>query len=252
MARRRRRTERTARLALCALLAAPTIGPAQATRPSFAASDVRITITVAANGRAAVRETFTVAGDSSAADFEYLTVPCAVVGPVRERVSGTDVVLSRIDHAPWVRLRDSAVTSRPRGAVSLVIDYDVELSGREASVPVVHPAMPIQAARGYGAKVVHVDVSFENSNGTGVLLPQLARIGDGPWTGHFLAMPSVVRVDRGSASAAVPCDLPGGPARDSGAFEFIFFSFLATVALWVPLYLWWVSRQRDPERPGED
>jgi len=252
MARRPRRTERTSRLALCVLLAAPIHGWAQAPGPAFSTSDVRVTITVDASGRVAVRERFTVTGDVPATDFQYLAVPCAIVGPVRLSVSGSDVPLSTVDHAPWVVLRDPAAAPRPRSAVPLGIDYDVQLSGREASVPIVHPAMPIQASRGYGAGVVQVDVSFEDANGARVVLPQLRATGAGPWTGRFLALPSVVRVDRGAASPDVACDARAGTKGNSGTFELIFFSFLATVALWVPLYLWWVSRQRDPAGRGGD
>jgi hypothetical protein len=248
MASRPPRTERAARLVAGALVAAAHGIGAQPASRSFAAADVSVSVSVSPLGVAAVSERFAMGGGAPAADFQFLAVPCAIVGAVRMTLAGREIPLARGERPPWVVLHDSAGASRATAADTLEVSYAVRLTGREVGVPIVHPALPLRAtagSAGSAAGMVHLSVAFADSAGARVLLPQLRAIGGGAWTGRFLAMPSVVRLDRGPRPSAGSCAEPAAPAGDSGRFEFIFFCFLATIALWVPLYMWWVSRQQD-------
>jgi hypothetical protein len=51
-----------------------------------------------------------------------------------------------------------------------------------------------------------------------------------------------VRLATPNADCAADASTPG----DSGRFTLIFWSLIATLVLWVPTYLWWANRQRDP------
>ena len=64
-------------------------------------------------------------------------MPCAVVGPVRRRVSGTDRALSRADHAPRVALHETAGALRKLDLVNFVVIYVAKLLVSVLFVPVV-------------------------------------------------------------------------------------------------------------------
>jgi hypothetical protein len=94
---------------------------------------------------------------------------------------------------------------------------------------------------------VLLSLTFDAPTGH-VILPRMERASDprGPrvWEGRYLALPSFVRV--GDVEAAGDGNCVAVTGGDTGGLPARFFTFVAVLVLWVPLYLWWVSRDPDP------
>jgi hypothetical protein len=72
-----------------------------------------------------------------------------------------------------------------------------------------------------------------------MVAPRLARADSARWSARMAALPAAVRV-----GGLTPNAVCSETARfDSGRFKLIFWSLVATLALWVPTYLWWANRQ---------
>jgi hypothetical protein len=205
----------------------------------FPAHDVHLSVTVAANGVAAVREEFALTGALHGAAFELLEAPCSIAGPVSASVDGRRVALEldRESRAPWTILR---IASDQAGNV-LGLWYDVRLIGSEGFVPIVGPSAILEHADDSRGARVALDVELSQPvSDFRVLMPRLETTASNHWQGRFLAMPSMLRV-RVSRESSASCD--PHVAGAAGGLEWRFAIFVTAMAIWVPLYLWWFGKR---------
>ena len=239
---------RGAGIAATALLVLyPTAAAPQGTR--FPASDVRVEITVGSNATATVRESYVITRElrSGAASFQYLASPCAPIDSLSASIGGRPVAFATERNGPWVRLHDTTADVESAGGNTYQLQYLVHLDEREPAIPVVLPATVLDRSDGKRGATVLVRVRFAPPvAGARVILPQLLpeRSGD-VWSATLLALPSLVRVRVSAIAEASRCSR--ALAGDEGGLTWRFAIFVAVMALWVPLYLWWVARRPESE-----
>lgn len=196
------------------------------------------------SGAARVSEEYSLDGSLTGVTLEYLDQPCSVVGSIATTFAGGIVPLEATRRGPWtlfrVRTPEDSTIATALGAV-LRIAYDVRLGSGDAAVPIVVPAATLESAgRARGADVtVRLTFAQEIENAS-VILPRLepAR---GSWQARFLAIPSVVRVN---LPIDRRCDQP--LAGSTGGLEWRFWTFVLTMAIWIPIYFWTIGRRADP------
>lgn len=210
-------------------------------QPRLRANEASVAMVVRAGNGAAVQARYAFTGNPGAMSFEYLEQPCAQVGTVRLESEGRAVPYARVATGPWVRLHDTSAVDLGRSSLGYTLTYDVALQGDVVSIPVVVPVSALARGARRGDPVATVAVRLPQDGR--VVLPRMARVdATGRWEARMIALPSAVRVrlakpNGNCAADAVP--------RDSGRFILIFWSWIATLVLWVPLYLWWANRQHD-------
>jgi hypothetical protein len=224
---------------------------AAAQQGAFPSHDVRVTVTIAGDGVVNVREDFALTALLESATFELLEDPCSSPGSVSASLDGRRVALEtdRASRAPWTIVHSPSGAARSR----IELSYDVRLSGSEASVPLLVPAASLERAHDSRGAHVTVEVEFDRRwPGSRVLMPRLEPgSNDSRWEGHFLAMPSVVRI-------YVPRDAVASCDRHitgtTGGLEWRFETFVTVMALWVPIYLGWFARsgRRSARRQPSD
>jgi hypothetical protein len=227
------------------LLLAIAIRRTEAQPARVRTSGVRIEVILAAPDSAAVQEEYTLVSGSGALSFQYLSDPCATVGPVRITSNGTPVPYATEANVPWVMLHDTSVAEPDRDSSGVSLSYAVRLRGGIARIPLILPAATLLSVAGRRDAVVALSVSVTGrAGGARVTLPQMQpNDAANRWVGHYLAVPSIVRVQTGTSDAGCERRLGG----DSGGLEWRFVVFTGTMVLWVPLYLWWVSRRREDD-----
>jgi len=226
--------------ALAVVLAGARTAAAQAA--SFPAREVRVEVTIGADARARVREAYVLTGAVDAATFELLDVPCARLGPVTSVVDNRAIAFDASRRAPWTTFRAAGIGAAA-GAVWR-IEYLVETGGGDAAVPLVLPAATLERVAGTRGAAVTIAVTFAGDGDA--TLPRFDHdAGSRTWRARLLALPSLIRV-RVPRAASVACD--AATAGTSGGLEWRFWIFVATMAIWVPVYLWWFGRRR----AGED
>ena len=205
--------------------------PAQRTRAHEAAVAI-----VVREGRASVQGRFAFTGNPGALSFEWLERACATVGPVRLESFGDAVPYARVATGPWVRLHDTSAVDPMRDSLGYHVAYDVVLRSGDVSIPIVLPNIVLTPRRAPALATV----SIELPEGARVTLPRMTRVSATRWTARMTALPSAVRVEMDLPNAQCAADVTG----DRG-FTVVFWSLVATLVLWVPLYLWWANRQPD-------
>jgi len=244
-------------LRLTRCVAAATLaawGSANAQPAVFPARGATIEISVDSTGKASVSEHWRLAGVPPDLSLQYLETACGAVSPIVFALDGASVGYRTVRNAPWVVLRPAMAVRNGTGAAELRVDYLVQVNGSKLSIPVVMPGAPLESGAGGGAVAVEVSISLPPSwRGARVVFPQLHPTEEpGHWSARLPAIPSLVRVRRDPPVDQAPCaplhaDEGGG---SSGPFERIFFAFVATVVLWVPLYMLWVRVGRDAGSPS--
>jgi hypothetical protein len=230
----RRRTESIAAAGL--LLAAQA---AQGQAAPFPTAGVKIEIAVAPDGGARIHESYALAPGTTVPGFQYLSGPCATVDGVTFSLGDAPVHIAPLARGPWRELHPDAATRATGGGAFLTVSYQVRLTGRWTSIPVVMPMAPLATGAGRTASA-EIALRLPQGPPAGPVLPRLTASGGGTWTGAFNAIPSVVVLDRGAPQP--PCAEPAQPG-DAGSFGVRFTIFLATLLLWIPLYFWWANRQ---------
>ncbi|MGH7712066.1 MAG: hypothetical protein ACREOG_12320 [Gemmatimonadaceae bacterium] len=177
-------------------------------------------------------------GNPGALSFEWLEQRCARVGPVRLQSDAGEVPYARDTTGPWVRLHDTSSVDPARRSLGYLLSYEVELAGRDVSIPLVLP-LAVLTGRRRGDAITDITVSLPQN--ARVTVPRMSPTGGGRWSARMAALPSAIGV-RGIGPNA---DCGGESAGTSGNFRLIFWALVTTLALWVPTYLWWANRQRD-------
>lgn len=205
----------------------------------FPTAGARVEITVDSSGIARVAQSYALSPGTTLPDFQYLAGRCATMDSVALALGGAPLAIRAVRRGPWVELRLDSAAHASGGGVFLTISYQATLSGRLASIPVVMPMAPL-AASTPAVRPAELILRLPSRPGARPLLPHLAPTGPPTWTSRFDALPSMVRLDLGPDRS--PCDEPrtGG---DAGTFDLRFAVFIATLALWIPLYFWWAQRQ---------
>ena len=187
---------------------------------------------------ARVRARYTFAGNPGAMSFEYLEQPCAVVGPIRLESNGKQVPYAAEATRPWMRLHDTSAVDPERTSLGYQITYDVKLVATDVSVPIVVPTSALVGTR-RGEAIASIHATMPP--GARVILPRMTFTPSARrWSASMAALPSAVRL----AGAGVPNEKCWLEPKNSGGLARIFWALVATLALWVPLYLWWANRQR--------
>ena len=209
-------------------------------QPRLRAHEATVTIVVSAGTGASVRARYAFTGNPGALSFEYLEQPCAQVGAVRLDSEGRPVPYARVATGPWVRLHDTSAVDPLRTSLGYTLSYDVALHGDVVSIPVVVPVSALATAARRGDPVATVAIQLPQD--ARVVLPRMAQVGaTGHWEARMIALPSAVRVRQ--AAPNEDCLAEASAPGESGRFILIFWSLIATLVLWVPLYLWWANRQ---------
>ena len=220
---------------VAAALAAGSV-PAQQ-QPRIRVEEASVSIIVI-GGVARVRARYTFAGNPGAMSFEYLAQPCAMVGPIRLESNGKAVSYAGEAAGPWIRLHDTSAVDPDRTSLGYQLTYEVKLAATDVSVPIVvptsalvgtrrgEPIAAIQATLMWNARPIVPRMAFNESTRS--------------WSAHMAALPSAVRL----AGAGAPNEKCWLEPKNSGGLAPIFWALVATLALWVPLYMWWANRQR--------
>lgn len=198
-------------------------------------------------GVARVRARYTFIGNPGAMSFEYLAQPCAMVGPIRVESNGKAVPYAGEATGPWIRLHDTSAVDPERTSLGYIFTYEVKLAATDVSVPIVLPTNALVGAR-RGEPIATIQVALPPD--ASVILPRMTRavlpsLGSSyqtrnTWSARMAALPSAVRL----AGAGPPNEKCWLEPKNSGGLARIFWALVATLALWVPLYLWWATRQR--------
>ncbi len=225
------------------MLGAVAAGPLRAQPPRPRAHEASVAIVLTTAGRATVQARYAFTGNPGVMSFEYLERPCAHVGPIRLESNGQPVPYARVATGPWVRLHDTSAVDPARSSLGYTIVYDVDVQGRDVSIPILLPAAVLATGSRRGEPIATVAIQLPA--GARVTLPRMAPGGtNGRWSARMVALPSAVRVQLTTPN--VECRRGTAATGESGRFTLIFWSLVATLALWVPLYLWWANRQREP------
>ena len=209
------------------------------TQPERArASDATVAVNAVAADRAAtVQARYVFVGTPGSLSFELLQNACARIGPIRMESNGAVVPFVLDSTGPWLRVHDTSTVAIGRDSLQYRVTYDVELSGPEASIPLLLPAT-ILATRRRGEAIARLSVRLPPEGR--VVLPRMAAEGAGVWSARMAALPATVRIRRDAPN--VNCDVQVSGA--SGNFKLIFWALVTTLVLWVPTYLWWANREQ--------
>lgn len=224
--------------AALAVLAART-APGEAA--AFPSGDVRVDVEVDARAKATVTETYALTAPLARATFELLDVACSPVGPVASSIDGRRVALDVSRRAAWTTL--GAAPAAAAAGSTWRIEYSVRTAGGDAGVPIVVPTETLEGVAGVRGAAVTLAVTLAGDGEP--TLPRFDReAGSRVWRAHLLALPSMVQVRLPVVAGACDTEVAGS----SGGLEWRFAIFVTTMAIWVPVYLWWFGRRR----PGED
>jgi len=229
----------------CFLAALLVFSRAASAQPiAFPAHEVYIVVTLHDARVADVVEQYMLTASLDETRWAFLASPCTEV----ERIAATlgdrpvAVAIDNRTRAPWTQLRlASSMPDRGGAGEALMLRYDVRLSGSDATVPIVLPSAVLQRPEGARGASVRIDVRVDNDAiDARVLLPRFERAHSGRmWQGRFLAVPAFVRI---RLTGAAGCDR--WSSESAGGLEWRTVVFVGTMAMWVPVYLWWFGRER--------
>ena len=209
-----------------------------------AAARVQVSVVIDSTGRALVRERYRVPRDTGAIQLQLLTRACASVGEVILSNYVSTFVLPSTGHAPWRILRDTTGAAYSPDSSGFDISYVVALGEQSVDIPLVQLTRPIPRREGEGEGSVSLSVL----TGGRVGFPRLARKAPSEaWVGRFVAVPSFVHVDQmGKVTSTVAdCIAPAQRPISDGGLRWRFFTLLAMMVAWVPLYLFWARRTQE-------
>jgi hypothetical protein len=223
------------RVVVAATLAAGSVSAQQQPRARVQQADVAIYVIGAV---ARVRARYIFAGNPGAVSFEYLEQPCAVVGPIRLESNGKQVPYAGEATDPWVRLHDTSAVDPTRLSLGYQITYEVKLAASDVSVPIVLPTSALTGTRrGEPVATIHATLMW---NARPIVPRMMFNESTRSWSARMAALPSAVRL----SAAGVPNEKCWLEPKNSGGLARVFWALVATLALWVPLYMWWANRQR--------
>jgi len=216
-------------------LAAGSVPAQQQPRVRVQQADVAIYVIGAV---ARVRAHYTFVGNPGAMSFEYLEQPCAMVGPISVESNGKQVPYAGEATGPWIRLHDTSAVDPDRTSLAYELTYEVKLAATDVSVPIVVPTSAlVRTRRGEPVAAIHATLMW---NARPIIPRMTFNESTRSWSARMAALPSAVRL----AGAGVPNEKCWLEPKNSGGLARIFWALVATLALWVPLYMWWANRQR--------
>jgi len=179
------------------------------------------------------------------AAFQLLGDPCASAGPISAAVDDVAIALEadRDARGPWRHFQIDRPGAPIGAGASVWLQYTVKTRGASAVVPIVLPAATLETAE--GARGARVSIAVRWNGPHGAVRVVMPRLEPSPtpdlWQASMLAIPSRVRIDTSGDGAGSACDhRAAGP---TGGLGWRFVIFVATMAIWVPAYLWWSGRQ---------
>ncbi|HEY7284880.1 MAG TPA: hypothetical protein VH497_05545 [Vicinamibacterales bacterium] len=238
-----RRTLSAAGLAIAGFLLSVRGGSAADT--PFPSHDVRVHASVGEDGRATVNEEYTLTAAIARTPFQFLSDPCAVVGPVSGAIGAREIEFATAagSHTPWTFLDGDFGGAFDAAAGALKLRYEVHTRGAQVVVPLVMPATALALADGARGARVNITVAWTGADGAArVALPRLEpSTSPNEWQAELLAMPSSIRLDTAPVAGSSACARSSdGP---TGGLEWRFVVFVGTMVIWVPTYLLWFARR---------
>jgi hypothetical protein len=217
---------------------------ARAQSTPAAAASVQVTVVIDAPGRAVVRERYRVPRDTGTLHLQLLARACASVSGVTVSNYVHTLPLSATVHGPFIRLRDTTGQAFNADSSGFDVGYTVALAAPSVDIPLVQLARPIPRREDDGEGSVSLSVRTDDE----VRFPRLTRSAStGAWTGRYVAIPSFVRVERaGDTTASTPTCAGRDTADNSdGGLTWRFYTLVAIMVTWVPLYLAWARRAHE-------
>jgi hypothetical protein len=209
---------------------------ARGQQPSPAISSASINIAIDAPDVAVVNVNLSADRPMAPVAWQFLHDRCAGIDTVLFTQANTTQAVLPSSRGPW-----TTVPAPDMSTPTATLRYRVHMFGPVAAIPIVMPAAPL-GDRGAAAVRLRLTIGSRLAHAR-PLFPALHQVGAGEWEAQFPAMPSVVRIALND-SVVASCAGEEAPAS-AGPFLPIFFSFVAVLVLWVPLYLWWARRSRD-------
>jgi hypothetical protein len=222
-------------------------GPARAADTSLDTRTAQVEMRITNSRTAEIQERFVFATPLANAGFEYLSEPCATVGPIKMGTgNGEPIAFAQQQSGPWALLVPLGATGA--AASEFRVDFTVRLAGTEPRIPVVMPSRALQFGSSNGA--VAMRVAFDPSaTGSAIVVPQMSRDPQsGAWLGNFAGLPSFVRVRLAGDQAPPPCAAPAAVSGSTGSLPLWIGGFAGVLTVWVIFYMWWAERQEQPVR----
>lgn len=216
-----------------------------ATDAPFPSHDVRVHVSLGEDGRATVTQEYALSAALDRTPFQFLSDPCAVVGPVSGAIGERAIEFATTagPHSPWTFLSSEFGGVFNGSSTSLTLRYEVQTRGAEVVVPLVMPAIALALVDGARGARVSITVVWTGAAGAArVALPRLEpSASPNEWQADLLAIPSSVRIDTEPVAARITCARSSdGP---TGGLEWRFVVFVGTMAIWVAVYLLWFARR---------
>ncbi len=219
---------------------------ARAQSTPAAAASVQVTVVIDSPGRAVVRERYRVPRDTGTLQLQLLARACAAVSGVTVSNYVHTLPLSATLHGPWIRLRDTTGQAFNVDSLGFDVSYTVAMAAPSADIPLVQLARPIPRREDDREGSVSLSVRTDDE----VRFPRLTRSASTrTWVGRYVAIPSFVRVERAGDTDSAMTTCAGRDTSDSsdGGLTWRFYTLVAIMVTWVPLYLAWARRAHEGE-----
>jgi hypothetical protein len=234
------------RWATFGVLTLGTAGTRAQSAPAGAVAGVQVSVVIDSTGRAQVRERYRIPRDTGVLQLQHIRRACASVGDVMLSNYVGKFTLASTEHAPWIRLRDTTGNAYSADSSGFEISYTVALAASSVDIPLVQLSRPVPRREEDREGSVSLSVVTDGEVG----FPRLTRRAPGvAWAGRFVAVPSFVRLKRTGGATTLPADCVGSAPNESsdGGLTWRFWTLVAIMVAWVPLYLAWARRAQDGE-----
>jgi hypothetical protein len=218
------------------LFATLAIGAASRAHGQARLGTVDITIAARKPNAVHVEERYVLGPSSQPLEFRALTRPCVLVENLRIERDGAVLPIAEGRRGPWLTWRNS--TSLHGDSTALLVRYDAWLGG-SGTLPLVYLAAPLARRDSSRQDAITVVVRYAHDSGR-IDFPRMTRQAPNEWTGHYIAMPSMLNV----RPPSFRCDLPK-VAGDNGGLVWRFYLLIGIMIAWVPIYLLWAQRTGD-------
>jgi len=155
---------------------------------------------------------------------------------------GSVLLVTESRAGPWITFHGTIAA--PDDSLRLFVRYDVRPAGTGV-IPLVHLATAVTGGDNGSTRTgpVKVDVRVSDA-GARVVFPHMTRQAPNEWSARFVAVPSFVEI---AGLRGAPCAEGVGEGGDDGGLVWRFFLLVGIMITWVPLYLAWARRSKEPE-----
>lgn len=236
-------------LGVAVVLTAPRTLPAQ--RESLPADSVAIDVDVRPS-QSLVSARYWFARPVRALDLVHLTNSCTSIRDLRATRNGLVAGLTSDTTRPWVVWHDTSEVADAEGSLTYAFTYRVDHGpAARLALPMVLPDRPLDARNAPVTPKVRLSVRIEGEPSNAPEFPRFVREPDGRWSAALIAVPATIVVRGALREDQTPCDDAIRMEGSNGGFVTRLSAFIGTLALWIPLYFWWATRQRRGDNEPE-